>query len=258
MGGLAGGAAGAFGGHKLGGKAGHGTAGTIIGALGGAFAGHKAQDAAEDWRHERKDKKQHEKEEEERRKQQEQQQHHGGYQNSDNKHDSRTRGDFGGNFTESSQDIRLDAHGDYVLHAQCRRLDGSYQSSSISLNQIIENDGGSFRWSGGNSNGGSSYTVQQGDTLRSIAERFSHCTFDSLARHNNISNPDLIYPGQNLQIPGGGTRGGGNFGASARNIRLTDGGQKLEGELSRDGEWHFRSIILDERIGNRNGCLEFV
>jgi hypothetical protein len=256
MGGLAGGAAGAYGGHALGGKAGHGTSGTIIGAIAGAFTGHKAQDAAEDWKDKRDEKKEWEKQQH-----QQQQQGHGppqGHHSGHGQENERHRGDFGANFTESSRDIRLDAHGDYNLHAQCRRSDGSYQSSTISLNNLLENDGGSFRWSGGQSNGASTYTVQQGDTLRAIASRFSHCTFEELARHNNISNPDMIYPGQNLQVPGGGSRGGGNFGASARNMRLVDGGQRLEGELERDGQWHQRSIILDERIANRDGCLEFV
>lgn len=257
MGGLAGGAAGAFGGHALGGKAGHGKTGTIVGALAGAFAGHKAQDAASDWKDERDEKKKWEK-------QQQQQQDLANHrpppaQYSGHQQDEpRSRGDFGGNFTASSRDVRLDAHGEYNLHAQCRRTDGSYQSSSISLNRILENDNGSFRWSSGSSNGAATYTVQQGDTLRSIASRFSHCSYEELARHNNINNPDLIYPGQNLQVPGGGSRGGGNFGASARNMRLVDEGHRLEGELERDGQWHQRSIILDERIGNRNGCLEFV
>ncbi len=249
MGGLAGGAAGAFGGHALGGKAGHGTSGTIIGAVTGAFAGSKAQD----WKDERDEKKKWEKQHQQQQNYQQQYPPHHGQD------DQRHQSDYGANFTASSRDIRLDAHGDYNLHAQCRRLDGSYQSSTISLNQVIENDNGSFRWSGGHSVGASSYTVQQGDTLRSIAARYNHCTYEELARHNNITNPDMIYPGQNLQVPGGGGRGGGgNFGASARNVRLVDGGQRLEGELSRSGEWHVRSIILDERISNRDGCLEFV
>jgi nucleoid-associated protein YgaU len=259
MGGIAGGAAGAFGGHKLGGQAGHGTAGTIIGAISGAFAGHKAQEAVGDWKDERDEKKKWEKQQEEQQKYN--QQHHGGppphhQPERRNSGDERSRGDFGGNFTASSRDIRLDAHGDYTLHAQCRRPDGSYQSSSISLNQIIENDGGSFRWSQGSSGGASTYTVQQGDTLRAIAARFAHCSYEDLARHNNISNPDQIWPGQNLQVPGGGSRGGGNFAASARNVRLARGGQELEGELG--PSWHLRSLNLDERIANRNGCLEFI
>ncbi|KAI4657400.1 uncharacterized protein J4E79_007473 [Alternaria viburni] len=263
MGGLAGAAAGGYGGHALGGKAGHGVAGTVIGALAGAFAGHKGQDAVEDKWDERKEKKKQE-EEEEKRKKYGQQQHQGPppIQHHQDTNNQRSQGDFGGNFSASSRDIRLDAHGDYTLHAQCRRADGSYQSSSISLNRILENDGGSFRWSGSNSSGGGSentYTVQQGDTLRAIASRFSHCSYEDLARHNNITNPDQIWPGQNLKVPGGNSsRGGGGFGSSARGMRLADGGQRLEGELEHQGHWRMREINLDERISNRDGCLVFV
>jgi hypothetical protein len=59
-------------------------------------------------------------------------------------------------------------------------------------------------------------------------------------------------------VPGGGRHGGGGFGSSARHVRLVDGGQRLEGELSRDGDWVLSSIILDERIRNFNGTLELV
>merc|ERR1712137_605810 len=177
MGGIAGAAAGGYGGHTLGGKAGHGTAGTIIGALAGAFAGHKGQDAVEDKWDEHKDKKKEEEErkkweeEEERRKKYGQQHHAGGpppSQHHDDSHSQRSAGNYGGNFSASSRDIRLDAHGDYTLHAQCRRADGSYQASSISLNRYLSNSDGSFHWSGSSSerSGGNenTYTVQQGDT----------------------------------------------------------------------------------------------
>nr|CEG02837.1 unnamed protein product [Fusarium pseudograminearum CS3487] len=136
--------------------------------------------------------------------------------------------------------------------------DSILMHTSISLNKLLENDRGSFRWSAGGHHGGSSQvTVQQGDTLRGIAARFN-TSFDEIARHNNITNPDLIYPGQTLSIPGGGSQGGGGFGNSARHVRLVDGGQRLEGELSRDGDWVLSSIILDERIRNFNGTLELV
>jgi LysM repeat protein len=46
------------------------------------------------------------------------------------------------------------------------------------------------------------YTVQPGDTLSEIAQRFS-TTVDVLVEANNIENPDLIFPGQRLQIPRG-------------------------------------------------------
>lgn len=52
---------------------------------------------------------------------------------------------------------------------------------------------------------------------------------------------------------------GGNFGASARNVRLVDGGRTLEAELRNcGGRWVWDRIALDERIGNSNGDLVMV
>lgn len=44
------------------------------------------------------------------------------------------------------------------------------------------------------------YTVQSGDTLYEIARRFG-TSVERLAQINNITNPELIYPGQVLTIP---------------------------------------------------------
>jgi len=54
----------------------------------------------------------------------------------------------------------------------------------------------------------SSYTVQSGDTLSSIAQDIGS-TWQELYRANRdvISSPTLIYPGQTLQIGGGGSAG---------------------------------------------------
>jgi nucleoid-associated protein YgaU len=47
------------------------------------------------------------------------------------------------------------------------------------------------------------YTVQRGDTLSAIARRFyGHASeYRRIAAANNIANPDLIHPGQQLVIP---------------------------------------------------------
>ena len=51
-----------------------------------------------------------------------------------------------------------------------------------------------------NKPGTSSYIVKNGDTLSAIARTYN-TTYQVLAEYNGISNPDLIYPGQVINIP---------------------------------------------------------
>ncbi|WP_440222716.1 LysM peptidoglycan-binding domain-containing protein [Dokdonella sp. MW10] len=58
----------------------------------------------------------------------------------------------------------------------------------------------------------SSHTVQRGDTLSAIAQEHGVSLSSLISANPQISNPNLIYPGQEIRIPSGGTsteRGGG-------------------------------------------------
>lgn len=50
------------------------------------------------------------------------------------------------------------------------------------------------------------YTVVSGDTLSGIASKYG-TTYQKLAEYNNISNPNKIYPGQQIKIPGTSSQG---------------------------------------------------
>jgi hypothetical protein len=45
------------------------------------------------------------------------------------------------------------------------------------------------------------YQIVRGDTLSALAARF-HTSVSALAKANHIANPDLIYAGASLQVPG--------------------------------------------------------
>src|SRR5688572_30756849 len=47
----------------------------------------------------------------------------------------------------------------------------------------------------------STYLIRPGDTLWALSRRFN-TTIDALVRANRIENPNLIYAGRTLQIPG--------------------------------------------------------
>jgi hypothetical protein len=105
-----------------------------------------------------------------------------------------------GNFSVSSRDITLDK--DYDLIASCKDVKGHKRLSAISLNNVLTNEDGRFKW---------------------------------------------VTPGS----------GSGNFAASARHVKLIDGGKALEAELRRmNGQWRKDVVRLDERIENADGELK--
>jgi len=70
--------------------------------------------------------------------------------------------------------------------------------------------------SSGSSGGTVWHTVQNGETLSSIARRYG-TTWQAIANANNLSNPNNIYVGQKLKIPSGsGDSSGGPTGCRYR------------------------------------------
>jgi len=59
------------------------------------------------------------------------------------------------------------------------------------------------------------HTVQQGETLSSIARRYG-TTWQVIANANGLQNPNQIYVGQKLTIPAGGGTSGGTSGCRLR------------------------------------------
>ena len=85
---------------------------------------------------------------------------------------------------------------------------GTTVDELVRLNNIADRDriyeGDRLIIRAGTPSGSTTYTVQRGDTLSEIAERFG-TTVSELVRLNNIQNPNLIYPGQVLIIRQGGS-----------------------------------------------------
>ncbi len=97
---------------------------------------------------------------------------------------------------------------DGVASGRTSLVDGYSQLQSLvlqqtGLDQLMASPSPLDRLSGQNQPAGS-VTVQRGDTLDGIAR--AHGTdWQTLARINGLSNPDLIHPGQQVRLPGSAT-----------------------------------------------------
>lgn len=79
---------------------------------------------------------------------------------------------------------------------------------------------------------GGVHVVAAGETLSSIALRYG-ITADSLSRANNLANPNFVFAGQRLTIPGAGTASGAAV--STGDIHVVSGGESLHTIAQRYG-----------------------
>ena len=83
-----------------------------------------------------------------------------------------------------------------------------------------------------------SYTVVSGDTLASIAARFA-TTYEALASLNNISDPNLIYPGQVLRVA--------TTAHAASMAATATGGSSEHGTLAPSGSY---TVVSGDTLGS--------
>lgn len=86
------------------------------------------------------------------------------------------------------------------------------------------------------------YTVQAGDTLSGIAQRYG-TTYQQLAQLNGIANPNLIYPGQVLKIQGAAQQ--------ATEMHTVQSGDTLSGIAQRYGTT-YQQLAQINGIANPN------
>ena len=90
-----------------------------------------------------------------------------------------------------------EAYKDYPNIIKSNGLNGYSKDSSSSNSHQINTDTTSEE---------TVYTVVSGDTLSGIAGRYG-TTYQKLAEYNGIADPNKIYPGQQIKIPGSNSQG---------------------------------------------------
>lgn len=108
-------------------------------------------------------------------------------------------GGAGGHVVQRGETLSQIARRYNTTVAELQRLNNLADPSLIVAGQVIQLPGGTTA-GGTTTSGQQTYTVKRGDTLSQIAQRYGVSTAD-LARANGITNPRLIYAGQQLVIP---------------------------------------------------------
>ena len=113
-------------------------------------------------------------------------------------------------------------------------------NETAELNRILQLSGMEFIAEGSTK----SITVQRGDTLGRIAQNNS-TTVAAIVKLNNIANPDRIYPGDVIKIPGGQGDPGGRTKRQG-STRLPDRAEKLTTNTSTGNPKIAMEFFLDQ------------
>ncbi|KAJ4397637.1 hypothetical protein N0V93_001870 [Gnomoniopsis smithogilvyi] len=151
-----------------------------------------------------------------------------------------------------------DAVGDHQKKKKKHKKSGSSSSSSSSSSSCSSRHGSPppptqqapLRYAGNFSGSATQITLDQDyDLIASCSKVDGSRRLSSINLNRCLTNSDGHFKWSRE----------GNFGASARNVRLADGGKVLEAELrNAGGHWVWDKIALDEKIGNQNGELVMV
>ena len=118
-------------------------------------------------------------------------------------------------------------------------INGITNPNLIYPGQVLKITGGST--AAASSGNGGTYTVKSGDTLSGIAAAYG-TTWKTLQSLNGITNANLIYPGQVLKLPGGGT-------ASTGTTYTVKSGDTLSGIAAKYGTTY-------QRLAQINGIAD--
>ena len=124
----------------------------------------------------------------------------------------------------------------------------------IYAGQTLWMPGGSSGYVPGSSSAGT-YMVRWGDTLRKIATRLGINVTDLIAANPQIWNPNLIYPGQVISLPGTGSYNYSGYsysGWSSASTYTVQWGDTLRIIAARYGTTVDHLLALNPRIWNRH------
>ncbi len=94
------------------------------------------------------------------------------------------------------------------------------------------------------------YVVQSGDTVAAIAHRYG-TSVSAIVKLNGLASANLIYPGQRLLIPSGGSGSSSSGGASSSRVYVVKAGDTLGNIAARYGT-SVGAIVKANGIANPN------